>query len=78
MTDARHPEHSELHIPGDLVYVRELRPDELPEEARGMAAAHGKLYGIHDPNGERLAMTDNRALAFSLARQHDRRPVSVH
>ena len=27
---------------------------------------------------ERLALTDDRRLAFTLARQHDKRPVSVH
>lgn len=64
-------------LAGDIVYVREMRADELPEEAR-KAAGPRKLYGIHDAQGERLAMTDNRSLAFSLARSHDRTPVSVH
>lgn len=64
-------------LPSDIVYVREVRPEELPAEARE-AAAQRKLYAIHDQSGERLALTDDRGLAFSLARRNDFTPVSVH
>ena len=37
-----------------------------------------KLFAIHDAEGARLALTDDRKLAFVLARQHDKVPVSVH
>lgn len=62
-------------IPSNIVYVREVPEDEVPEQA-----ANGrKIYAIHDSvNGERLAMTDDRKLAFRLARNHERTPVSVH
>lgn len=69
-----------LELPSDIVYVRELRPEEaeaLPGGAEA-AAEHRKLYAIHDAEGARLALTDDRALAFALARQHDKQPVSVH
>ena len=77
MSEHREQAGPGLTVPGDIVYVREVRPEELPEEARESAPA-GKLYGIHDASGARLALTADRRLAFSLARQHDRRPVSVH
>ncbi len=66
-----------LDLPSDIVYVRELRPDEAadlpqpPEDDR-------KIYAIHDESGARLALTDDRGLAFQLARQNDRTPVSAH
>jgi hypothetical protein len=78
MTDIRTPEAGAIELPENIVYVREMRPEELPEEAKEAAGGAQKLYGIHDPNGARLALTDDRGLAFSLARQHDREPVSVH
>lgn len=74
MTDIRKSEAAAIELPDNIVYVREMRPEEVPEEAREA----GKLYGIHDPNGARLALTADRGLAFSLARQHDRQPVHVH
>ncbi|MEO0680563.1 MAG: DUF1150 family protein [Pseudomonadota bacterium] len=64
-------------LPSDIVYVRELRPEEaaaLPQTPPGEA----RIYAIHSAEGERLALTDDRGLAFRLARQHDRTPVSVH
>lgn len=63
-------------LPSDIVYVRELRPEEtatLPQ-----VPAEAKIYAIHDGSGARLALTDDRRLAFMLARRHDRTPVSVH
>jgi hypothetical protein len=66
-----------LELPSDIVYVRELRPDEaaeLPQPPEG----DQKIYAIHDGSGARLALTDDRKLAFQLARQNDRTPVSVH
>jgi len=64
-------------LPSDIVYVRELSAEEtaqLPETPR----PDMKIYAIHSAEGERLALTDDRALAFRVAREHDRRPVSVH
>ena len=60
-----------------IVYVREVKPAEI----EGMPTAANvarKLYAIHDETGARLALTDDRALAFTLARRNDRTPVSVH
>ena len=75
MIDRNRPPTQDL--PGDLVYVRELRPEELPDDVQH-AAAQRKLYAIHDASGARLALTDDRELAFSMARRNDRTPVSVH
>ena len=58
----------------EIVYVRELRASEMP---KGMP--EGRIFAIHDgEKGARLAMTDDRALAFRLARHHQKIPVSVH
>ncbi len=58
-----------------IVYVREVAPEELPEELRGTPA---KLYAVHDAQGNRLAVTPDRRVAFALARRNDLTPVSVH
>ena len=64
-------------LTSEIVYVRALNAEEiagLPAEMpEGVA-----VYAIHDAQGARLALTDNRELAFQVARQHDRLPVSVH
>lgn len=56
-----------------IVYVRPVRPDELPAEAPEMT-----LYGIHDHTGNRIGVAPERDLAFVAARQHELTPVSVH
>ena len=58
-----------------IVYVREVTPDELPDELRGTTA---RLYAVHDAEGNRLALTPDRRVAFALARRNDMVPVSVH
>ena len=62
---------------GQIVYVRAMRPDEipsdLPEEASGEA-----LYSIHDESGLRVGIAPGRDIAFTAARQHELTPVSVH
>lgn len=64
-------------LPGQIVYVREVRHGELPDSVPTPPPG-AKIYAIHDGAGARLALTDDRGLAFRLARQHDRIPVSVH
>lgn len=58
-----------------IVYVREVSPEELPEELKG---ADTTLYALHDADGNRLALAPDRGQAFALARQNDLSPVSVH
>ena len=58
-----------------IVYVREASPDELPDELRGTGA---RLYSLHDEEGNRLALTPDRRVAFALAKRNEMVPVSVH
>lgn len=61
-----------------IVYVRSVTVSDLPEEMRDQIGDIETVYSVHRPNGERLALVLNRDLAFSLARQNDFAPVSVH
>lgn len=58
-----------------IVYVREADRAALPDNLK---AAPGKLFSVHDVDGTCLALTPDRALAFALAKQNDKVPVSVH
>ncbi len=61
-----------------IVYVRAVKVDELPEEVRDQAAGLETIYAVHNAEGEQLALVRDRALAYSLARQNDMKPVAVH
>ncbi|MEL6584845.1 MAG: DUF1150 family protein [Pseudomonadota bacterium] len=61
----------------NLVYVREIQVASLPEDVQGQTEAE-ILYAIHNPDGERIALVDDRKLAFRVARANDLSPVSVH
>lgn len=61
-----------------IVYVRSVEVADLPEELRAQAQGQTTLYAVHSVEGERLALVNDRQLAFSLARQHDFAPVTVH
>ncbi len=58
-----------------IVYVREADKNELPDHLKSVP---GKFFAVHDPDGNCLAVTPDRNVAFALARRNDMRPVSVH
>ena len=60
-----------------IVYVREVKTADLPDEIRTQTALD-HLYAIHAANGDVLALVPERAQAFVVARQNDLSPVSVH
>ena len=61
-----------------IVYVRPVAVSTLPAEVQAQLPGVEKLYALHDADGEQLALVRDRAMAFALARQNDRTPVSVH
>lgn len=63
---------------GNLVYIRRVAMDQLPDEVREQAPGMDSLYAVHGIDGERLALVRDRQMAFMLARQNDLDPVSVH
>jgi hypothetical protein len=67
---------------GRVVYVRPVKARDLPrdvrEQVRDQVGGRETLYAVHRADGERLALVKDRSLAFSLARQNDLAPVTVH
>ena len=63
---------------GNVVYVRRVAMDSLPDEVREQAPGLVALYAVHGIDGERLALVRDRHMAFMLARQNELNPVSVH
>ncbi len=61
-----------------IVYVREVKTADLPDEIRARTGGMDHLYAIHDEDGDVLALVPDRAQAFVVARQNDLSPVSVH
>lgn len=62
----------------NIVYVRPVAVADLPEEVQEQAEGLTTLYALYRPDGERLALVRDRAMAFALARQNDLAPVNVH
>ena len=65
---------------GSTVYVRRVEIADLPEAVQEQAREGGleRLYALHRSDGEQVALVGDRRLAFSLAKQNDLNPVSVH
>ncbi len=61
-----------------IVYVRPVEVSELEPELQEQMTGISKVYAVHDQEGQRLALVQDRNLAFALARQNDLAPVSVH
>lgn len=61
-----------------IVYVRQVKVKELPDELQAQVVGRDKVYAVHNADGERLALAKDRQLAFMIADQNDCLPVSVH
>ena len=70
--DSGHPENA------TIVYVRPMDVGELPDELRAQADGLDQIYGLFGPNGEQIAFTANKSLAFDLAKENSLTPMSVH
>ena len=66
----------------NTVYVREVGVEEL--KGSGVIPVDApvpptqKFFALHAADGRRVAVVDNRDMAFVAARQHELEPVSVH
>lgn len=61
-----------------IVYVRPVAVSDLPKDVQEQVGDAELIYAVHDENGERLALVNDRQMAFVLARQNDLTPVNVH
>ncbi|MGZ3216652.1 DUF1150 family protein [Paracoccus sp. T5] len=60
------------------VYIRTVATETLPDDIRDQLPGVETMYAVHDTDGERLALVQDRNMAFMLARQNELSPVSVH
>ena len=76
------PEQVARIIGLNTVYVREVGVEEL--KGSGVIPVDApvpltqKFFALHSADGRRVAVVDNRDMAFVAARQHELEPVSVH
>jgi hypothetical protein len=61
-----------------VVYVKSVDVAGLPDDVREAAGSREHLFAVHDSDGQQLALVADRDMAFTLARQNDMRPVTVH
>ncbi len=61
-----------------IVYVRPVLVADLPEEVQAEIGDLATVYSVHRSDGAQVALVADRNLAFTLARQHEMVPVSVH
>ena len=62
----------------DLVYIKTVEVTELPLDLQRQVGSDKTLYALHKADGERVAVVENRALAYSLARDNDLTPMTLH
>jgi len=61
-----------------IVYVKPILAADLPAEMRATVGDLEELFSVHNADGERLALVADRKLAFTLARENNMEPVTVH
>ena len=61
-----------------VVYVKSVAVADLPDDVQEVAEGREQLFAVHDSDGQQLALVADRRMAFTLARQNDMQPVTVH
>ncbi|MBR9764526.1 MAG: DUF1150 family protein [Rhodobacteraceae bacterium] len=74
--DFDHP--AQGHVAERIVYVRPVEAEDLPDDLREQVEGVQTLFAVHNSDGERLALVEDRQTAFILARENDLAPVTVH
>ena len=62
----------------NVVYVKPVDVADLPEEVQEQAGDLTRIFAVHDSKGAQIALVADRQLAFTLARQNDMVPMTVH
>lgn len=65
-------------VMADAVYVKPVAVATLPDALREQAGERETIFAVHDADGQQIALVADRNLAFMLARQHDKVPMTVH
>ena len=74
-----HSKYDFSHFDTDnLVYIKIVAVTELPLDLQRQVGPYKTLYAVHKADGERVAVVENRALAYSLARDNDLTPMTLH
>ena len=63
---------------GKIAYIRQIDPQTLPDTIRAQIPGGVEVWGVHSPEGECIALTQDRSTAFFVARENDLTPVSAH
>lgn len=71
------PEQFGLSDMGSIAYVTSIRAADLGPEIETPAGVE-TLYALHDQAGRRLALFDDRNMAFAVAKSNDLTPMSAH
>ena len=71
------PESFGLGASDKTAYIRAVSVTDLDDDVTPPKGVE-VLYALHDPNGKRLALFDDRDLAFAVARSNEISAVSVH
>ena len=62
----------------NVVYVKPVDVADLPQEVQDQAGDLTRIFAVHDSKGAQIALVADRKLAFTLAREHDMVPMTVH
>jgi hypothetical protein len=62
---------------GNTAYVRAVSAADLDSDIKTPEGVD-TLYALHDSEGRRLALFDNRDFAFQVAKQNDLTAMSAH
>ncbi len=73
-----HPDRPRSPPGHQIVYIREVPVEALPDDIRAQIGTASTVWGVHTPQGECVALAPDRQLAFAVARQNEMQPVSAH
>ena len=68
----------DLGLPSNLVYLKEVNPEDLPDDVKGEIDNSKPLFGVFDEEGSQIALVDDLVFARMMAKEHHFNLQSIH
>lgn len=73
------PLYEQMGLPSNVVYIRPIARDELPNEALAdFEDAAIPLFAVFAEDGQQIALVEDQKVAYELAKEHRFSLHSVH
>ena len=70
--------YEQLGLPSNIVYLKEMKVSDLPEDVQGELDASKPVFDVFDEEGSQIALVDDVFFAREMAKEHSFNLQTLH